>query len=76
MNNSQRRYGVKKTEAMGMYHWYDCIMRWAPFLQAAGKSDEHLSDEHLNADGRFCMYQYSDVLEDVNEEEADNFKLA
>ena len=31
MNKSQRRYGVTEAEAMGMH---DCIMRWAPYLQA------------------------------------------
>ena len=44
---------------------YGCIMRWAPYLQAAGKSDEH-----LNAHAMSCLYQYGD-----EQEEADNFGL-
>ena len=40
-------------------------MRWAPYLQAAGKSDEH-----LNAHAMSCLYQYGD-----EQAEADNFGL-
>jgi RNase H-like domain found in reverse transcriptase/Integrase zinc binding domain/Reverse transcriptase (RNA-dependent DNA polymerase) len=109
MNKSQRRYGVTEAEAMGMY---DCIMRWAPYLQA-GEFDvivDHKAlqyiysspkttanrrilryalnlqkftfsvyykegAKHLNADAMSRLYQYGDVLEDIDEEEAGNYDV-
>ena len=109
MNKSQRRYGVTEAEAMGMH---DCIMRWAPYLQAGEfdvivdhKALQHIYSspkttanrrilryalnlqkftfsvyykegaKHLNADAMSRLYQYGDVLEDIDEEEAGNFDV-